>query len=300
MLNHYPREQLILAVKEYGGSIINDGRRFRGLLRDLAPNHQRETNLILAALEQKIPFELERNNTTIPLEIMLNILTQRLHDNLGIQKEFAAWAVESWALALGVLQQPISQQTKSKEVANQGCFEAQSILDETTFNKKTVIDDDIVPFIHKTGKYILQENGIAIDKKTGLMWLRFSYGQEWIGNKIIGTAIKLNRIKSMEVTNEFNKKGYANFNDWNIPNIKQLKTLIDKTKGENRSCINELVFPGRDGKFWSSTPYASNDNYSWNVDFVWGREDWCHNGNSLQIRFVRNTGPSINGRWFNF
>ena len=98
--------QLCFIIEEYGRSVIDDPRRCRGMLKDLAPQHQRETNLLMLALEQKIVAELAQKNSLIPLSIQLDRLAQRLHDNVGIQKEFAVWAVESWALALGVIQQP--------------------------------------------------------------------------------------------------------------------------------------------------------------------------------------------------
>jgi TPR repeat protein len=110
MLENYPREQLCFIITQYGRSIIDDPRRCRGLLKDLAPNHKRETTLLYLALEEKIVAELVKINTQVPLVIFLERLAHRLHDSVGIQKEFATWAVESWALALGIIQQPLSQQ----------------------------------------------------------------------------------------------------------------------------------------------------------------------------------------------
>ena len=37
-------------------------------------------------------------------------MAQRLYDVAGIKEELAYWAVESWALALGVIQQPVPKQ----------------------------------------------------------------------------------------------------------------------------------------------------------------------------------------------
>ena len=54
MLENHPRVQLCIIVKENGRSVIDDPRRCRGMLKDLAPEYQRETNLLMLALEQKI------------------------------------------------------------------------------------------------------------------------------------------------------------------------------------------------------------------------------------------------------
>jgi hypothetical protein len=100
MLDNHPRKQLCFIIEKFGRSVINDSRRCRGLLKDLAPNHPRETNLLMLALEQKAVAELAEFNNSIPLSVQLERLAQCLHDNFGTQKEFAFWAVESWALAL--------------------------------------------------------------------------------------------------------------------------------------------------------------------------------------------------------
>src|SRR5205823_6141249 len=42
-------------------------------------------------------------SVAIPHEVLLAQPTRRLRDNLGLADEFARWAVESWALALGVI-----------------------------------------------------------------------------------------------------------------------------------------------------------------------------------------------------
>lgn len=110
MLADHARKQLCFIISQYGRTIIDDERRCRGLLKDLAPNHKLETNLLFQALEQKIAAELSLMNTIIPLPLQLDIFSQRLHENCGIQLEFAYWAVESWAIALNVIRQPLPKQ----------------------------------------------------------------------------------------------------------------------------------------------------------------------------------------------
>ena len=107
----HPRTQLCFIIKQYGPSIIAEPKRCKGLLSDLAPEHRLEINLLIAALEQKVAQELLQPNALIPMDMQLDLLAQRLHDVAGIKEEFAYWAVESWALALGVIQQPMPKQT---------------------------------------------------------------------------------------------------------------------------------------------------------------------------------------------
>ena len=111
MLDHHPRTQLCFVIQEYGLVIITEPKRCKALLCDLAPQHRLEINLLITALDQNIAQELLQPNALISINIKIDILAKRLHDAVGIEEDFAYWAVESWALALGVIQQPIPKQT---------------------------------------------------------------------------------------------------------------------------------------------------------------------------------------------
>ncbi len=108
MLDNHPRTQLCFIIEQYGRVLINEPKRCRGMLKDLASHHTRETNLLIAALEQKVAEELLKPNSLISVDMQIESLAKRLHDNLGTQLEFAFWAVESWALALNIIQEPVA------------------------------------------------------------------------------------------------------------------------------------------------------------------------------------------------
>ena len=111
MLDPHPRAQLCFVIQQYGQVIITEPKRCKGMLSDLAPHHRLEINLLIAALEQKVAQELLKPTALIPVAMQLDRLAQRLHDTVGIKESFAYWAVESWALALNVIQQPLPKQT---------------------------------------------------------------------------------------------------------------------------------------------------------------------------------------------
>ncbi len=110
MLDPYPYTQLCLILKQYGLSIIDDPKRCKGLLSDLAPQQRLESNLLILALEQKIAEQLLKPTGLMPVELEIERLAQSLHEAVGIEEELAYWAVESWALALGVIAQPMPRQ----------------------------------------------------------------------------------------------------------------------------------------------------------------------------------------------
>lgn len=103
MLNEYPRQQLQKLITQFGHAVCDDPKRCEAILRDLCPEYRRETNLLVAALKEKAVADLLKSSAAIPSSLQINQLAQRLHDNLGIAEHFALWAIESWALALGLL-----------------------------------------------------------------------------------------------------------------------------------------------------------------------------------------------------
>jgi hypothetical protein len=98
-----PRQRLSEILARFGTSIADDPRRCEGVLRDLCGNHRREINLLVAALKERVPSDLLTASAAVPREVLVARLTRRMQDNQGTSEEFAYWAVESWALALGVI-----------------------------------------------------------------------------------------------------------------------------------------------------------------------------------------------------
>jgi TPR repeat protein len=137
------------------------------------------------------------------------------------------------------------------------------------------------------GKFIVQD-GIATDTETGLMWLRFPYGQQWEKNDVVGKAIKMEWQDAMVLPTIFNQNGFAGYNDWRVPNIDELKTLVDKKKGRIINYIDADVFPKNKISFWSSSPYANPSEYAWYVNFWFGFSNSHHKRNGSHfIRLVR-------------
>ncbi|MEI7839880.1 MAG: DUF1566 domain-containing protein [Methylococcaceae bacterium] len=256
MLDNHPRHQLRFIIDNYGRSIIDDPRRCRGMLKDLAPKHQRETNLLMLALEQKLVAELTQKTHT-PILMHLDILAQRLHNNIGIQKDFAVWAIESWALALDVIQQPSAQKIITPEP-----------------EPKIIIPPKPAPIVstsplQQIGKFIVQD-GVATDPETGLMWLRFAHGQRWENGTVSGDVKGATWDDAIKIPVTFNQQGYAGCNDWRVPNIDELKTLIDMLKGKEGNYIDADVFPKNKNWFWSSSPYGGSNLAAWGVYFSYG------------------------------
>jgi hypothetical protein len=276
MLDEHPRQQLRFIIDNHGRSIIENPRRFRGMLKDLAPKHIRETNLLMLALDNHIVAALMQKTHT-PLSIHLDGLAQRLHNNFGTQKEFAFWAVESWALALDVIQSPLAQKTITPEPA--------PILKP---EPKIIVPPKPAPVIssNKIGKFIVQD-GVATDTETGLIWLRFAHGQRWENGAVAGDAEKVNWNDAMKIPGVFNQQSYSGYHDWRVPTIDELKTLIDKNKNKGEDCIDSDVFHKNGNRFWSSSFVGNESNNAWSVGFYLGYLDGGYKSNTHYVRLVR-------------
>lgn len=284
MLDPHPRAQLCFVIQQYGQVIITEPKRCKGMLSDLAPHHRLEINLLIAALEQKVAQELLKPAALIPVAMQLDRLAQRLHDTVGIKEDFAYWAVESWALALNVIQQPMPKQTV-QSIANDSHPPVQLIPKPQVAVTATPAPKIIPPSATKQriGKFIVQD-GIAKDTQTGLMWCRFAHGQTWKNGTAVGDTKLVNWETAFDIAKSFNQGGYS---DWRLPIIDEFNELIDKTKGKRGNYIDAEIFPNNNIQFWSSSPNANYSDYAWLVNFRDGYGYSNYKDACYAVRFVR-------------
>ncbi len=102
-MNDVVRQTLIQLVAQQGRGAYENPRRCNALLRDLAPAHKREIFVLVSALEQGVANDLLSLQGQVPAGVLLAQVTAKLQAALSLTDEAARWAVESWALALGVL-----------------------------------------------------------------------------------------------------------------------------------------------------------------------------------------------------
>ena len=101
-MNDQPRQKLREIVARHGHSVINNARRCEGLLKDYSAQYRREVSVLVSALEEHVPEDLLRAPAGTPRAVLLKRLARRLSDNRALSETAAAWAVNSWALALGL------------------------------------------------------------------------------------------------------------------------------------------------------------------------------------------------------
>ncbi len=175
---------------------------------------------------------------------------------------------------------------------NKNLQEWQKTLEEQ--HTLSMFDDerDIGLIVHKivTSVYNI-ENKVWLDEDTGLMW-----------QVIIDASEEHGRLPWSDIfkyCDHKNKEHFAGFNDWRVPTIDELETLVTNESHPNCYGYDEESFIKKPllysmrmefGRFWSSTSNMEDDNYAYGINFNRKRENsQSKNGKKekYKTRFIR-------------
>jgi hypothetical protein len=125
-------------------------------------------------------------------------------------------------------------------------------------------------------EYVDNHNGTVTDTVTGLTWQQGD-AQNDDGWRTWEQALAYCEGLSL-----------AERTDWRLPNIRELRSLVDYSRYD--PAIDPL-FACRPGGYWSGTTVATNPDYAWGVGFYYGHGSW---GDKVYYRYVRcvRGGPS--------
>lgn len=147
-----------------------------------------------------------------------------------------------------------------------------------------------------------QDDGTVVEVAAGLMWMRCSLGQSWVGATCSGQARQLNWDQALKAAEATQFAGHA---DWRLPTQAELYALTHCTSGmrsePNREglgggCVGdyrsptilESVFPDTPiGNFWTSTPHARFNFSAWGVSFNTGHTGTGGRSDYVHVRLVR-------------
>lgn len=119
-------------------------------------------------------------------------------------------------------------------------------------------------------RYTLHDDGTVTDDATGLRWQRcpagytlddggtpLDYADDACNDTGTGTRDWQGALQAAETINA--GAGFAGFNDWRLPNIKELMSIVERQCAA--PAVNANVFPGLppSARLWSSTTYIHTD-----------------------------------------
>ncbi len=110
-------------------------------------------------------------------------------------------------------------------------------------------------------------DGTVTDKESGLIWMRCSAGQEWSEGSCVGDAAIYDWASAQTVADNVNREGVFFFNDWRVPKLGELATIVERQCNDPR--INLAVFPNTPADaFWTATSRPGSDEpYAYVLDF---------------------------------
>ena len=113
-------------------------------------------------------------------------------------------------------------------------------------------------------------NNTITDNRTGLTWQQADAGTLMTWEEAIAYAESLS---------------LGGFDDWRLPNIKELVSLNDEARV--RPSLNALFATPASNLFWSSTTQFNQTPNAWTVDFTFGISSYNQKTDKLRVRCVR-------------
>jgi hypothetical protein len=202
-----------------------------------------------------------------------------------------------WASAAGALDLPVTGQTLAYAADKKdGITGAVAVPDDGTIQAGA-------PF-----SYTDNGDGTVTDNNTGLMWEKKSddgglhdkdRGYPWSGTGTNDTVWDW-----LDDVNVEGGTGFAGYNDWRLPNAKELQSLINFEKAPltvervfNNNCVAGVtVLTGSctaPTAYWSSTTWARSTGMAWYVGFLNGTLSPSDKASGNRVRAVRDgsSGP---------
>ena len=132
------------------------------------------------------------------------------------------------------------------------------------------------------GSFTDNGNGTVTDNSTGLTWQKCGAGQ----NDDAGCSGKATPLRWQQALDYCNSLSLAGHSGWRIPNITELRSIVDDTK--YGPAIDTTFFPNTNASdYWSSTTFAYNPSLAWVVGFYGGVVYGYNKTNVSYVRCVR-------------
>jgi len=150
-----------------------------------------------------------------------------------------------------------------------------------------------------SARFVVNANGTATDRRTGLTWQRCPIGTvlddagtpTFFGDDRCvpspGSPQTFTWAGALGAAQQLDASGgFGGFSDWRVPNRKELLSLVETRC--TSPAINAQVFPDTpSGGFFTSTAVSSVQTMAWTMDFSSGSEIPTSKTSEAAVRLVR-------------
>ena len=198
-MNDLPRQKLKEIIIQYGRDLCDNPKRCEAFLNDYCGQYRREIFLLISALKQGVAKDL-LNSGNIPVEVLLGRLINQMQNDLGLTKEAAQYAVESWAQALDKMPPP-SKYTKLETLLKAQKFKE---ADEETRSVMLAVAN------RQSEGYLRVEDAENFPceelRTIDNLWLKYSQGK-------FSFSVQQEIYKSLGGTKQYDEKVWRSFGD---------------------------------------------------------------------------------------
>jgi hypothetical protein len=170
--------------------------------------------------------------------------------------------------------------------------------DEAGIESQVVADADWLALKLNGVRFVDNGDGTITDTQTGLMWEkkvagssclhcvedRYPWEPGWWGGGSPSMFDWLSELNGL-TRDPSTQTGFAGYNDWRIPNIVELLTILDC--GFGPPCIDPIFGPTGSSFYWSSSSGADSPLEAWYVFFGLGDVHRLFKNSDLYVRAVR-------------
>ncbi len=149
-------------------------------------------------------------------------------------------------------------------------------------------DTRVYPLSAPTSRFEDNGDGTVTDTQSHLMWMRCSAGQKWADKKCTGELAKHSWQSAQEMAKEINERGEFFYNDWHVPQIRELATITERQCENPRT--NLTIFPDTPSEFYwttSSRPLKEADGSAFALSFGIDGVKSLQKGEFNHVRLVR-------------
>lgn len=133
------------------------------------------------------------------------------------------------------------------------------------------LDENHRPLKYIKNNYQNNRNGTITDRATGLIWQQS--GSDYTEYENIEKYVK-----------NLNRNRFAGYNDWRLPTVNELMSLLEKEESSNGLYIDSIF---DSTPRWCTTSDMRAGGGAWNVDFCYGGVNWDDVDDNYYVRVCR-------------